>query len=199
MSVSLSVQERSNESPRKLRLEGQIPGIVYGEKDPTRITLNGKELSKAYEDASYYTSVIQLEIGKTKEDVLAKDVQLDPVTDRIIHADFMRVNKNMRIRAYVPVRFINEDKSIAIKRGGVLNIIVHALEVKCSPYQIPSELTYDLSGVGLTDQILLEKLSLSKGVTAVHPHRDRILATIVAPTSGNEPQAGEAGETTTAA
>ena len=101
---------------------------------------------------------------------------------------------------HVPVRFINEDKSIAIKRGGVLNIIVHALEVKCSPYQIPTELTYDLSGVTMTDQILLEKLSLSKDVTPVHPGRDRILATIVAPTSGDEPTAATtetAGETST--
>lgn len=195
----LSVQERNNESPRELRLNGHIPGIVYGGTAPMRITLNGKELSKAYENVSYYTRVIQLQTGKTKEDVLAKAVQLDPVTDHIIHADFMRVNKEMRIRVRVPVRFINEEKSIAIKRGGVLNIIVHALEVKCSPYQIPSELVYDLSGVGMTDQILLEKLTLSKDVTPVHAVRNRILATIVAPTSGNEPTAAEAaGETTTA-
>ena len=97
MSV-LAVQERSNESPRQLRLEGKIPGIIYGSKDPVRIVLDAKEMAKAYENASYYTRVIQLEAGKTKEDVLAKDVQLDPVTDRIIHADFMRVNKEMRIR-----------------------------------------------------------------------------------------------------
>ena len=197
MSV-LAIQERTNESPRKLRLEGKIPGVIYGGKAPVSITLNGKELSKAYENASYYTSVIELQSGKTKEDVLAKDVQLDPVTDRIIHADFMRISKEMRMRVHVPVRFVNEDKSIAIKRGGVLNIIVHALEVKCSPYQIPAELIYDLSGVGMTDQILLEKLTLSKDVTAVHPDRDRILATIVSPTSGNEPEAGESGEATTA-
>lgn len=197
MSV-LSVQERNNESPRELRLKGHIPGIVYGGTAPTRITLNGKELSKAYENVSYYTGIIQLQTGKTKEDVLAKAVQLDPVTDRIIHADFMRVNKEMRIRVRVPVRFINEEKSIAIKRGGVLNIIVHALEVKCSPYQIPSELVYDLSGIGMTDQILLEKLKLSKDVTPVHAARNRILATIVAPTSGNEPTAAEASEAATA-
>ena len=197
MSV-LAIQERTNESPRKLRLEGKIPGVIYGGKAPVSITLNGKELSKAYENASYYTSVIELQSGKTKEDVLAKDVQLDPVTDRIIHADFMRISKEMRMRVHVPVRFVNEDKSIAIKRGGVLNIIMHALEVKCSPYQIPAELIYDLSGVGMTDQILLEKLTLSKDVTAVHPDRDRILATIVSPTSGNEPEAGESGEATTA-
>ncbi|MEK7654980.1 MAG: 50S ribosomal protein L25/general stress protein Ctc [Pseudomonadota bacterium] len=197
MSV-LSVQERNSESPRELRLQGNIPGIVYGGSAPARITLNGKELSKAYENVSYYTGIIQLQTGKAKEDVLAKAVQLDPVTDRIIHADFMRVNKEMRIRVRVPVRFINEEKSIAIKRGGVLNIIVHALEVKCSPYQIPSELVYDLSGVGMTDQILLEKLKLSKDVTPVNAARNRILATIVAPTSGNEPTAAEAAEGTTA-
>lgn len=197
MSV-LSVQERNNESPRELRLKGQIPGIVYGGTTPARITLNGKELSKAYENVTYFTGIIQLETGKTKEDVLAKDVQLDPVTDRIIHADFMRVNKEMRIRVHVPVRYINEDKSIAIKRGGVLNVIVHALEVKCSPYQIPSELVYDLSGVSMTDQILLEKLKLTKDVTPVHATRNRILATIVAPTSGDEPETAEAGEATTA-
>lgn len=186
---TLSVQARNNESPRELRLQGSIPGIVYGGSAPARITLNGKELSKAYENVSYYTSIIELQTGKTKEDVLAKAIQLDPVTDRIIHADFMRVSKEMRIRVRVPVRFINEEKSIAIKRGGVLNIIVHALEVKCSPYQIPSELVYDLSGVGVTDQILLEKLKLSKDVTPVNAARNRILATIVAPTSGNEPEA----------
>ena len=198
MSV-LAVQERINESPRQLRQAGKIPGVIYGGKNPQSITLDAKELNKAYENSSYYTSVIQLQTEKNKEDVLAKDVQLDPVTDRIIHADFMRINKDMRIRVHVPVRFINEDKSIALKRGGVLNVIVYALEVKCSPYQIPSELVYDLSGVTLVDSIVLDKLKLSKDVTPVHPARDRILATIVAPTSGNEPETvSEGGESASA-
>ena len=192
--VMLSVEARQDESPRKLRVKGKIPGIVYGSKEPSKIVLDEKELTKAYENISYYTSVIELEVNGKKEDVLAKDVQLDPVRDNIIHADFMRVNKEMRIRVHVPVRFINDDKSIAIKRGGVLNIIVHALEVKCSPYQIPTELFYDLSGVTMTDQILLDKLKVGKDVTPVHAKRDRILATIVAPTSGDEPEAAAAAE-----
>ena len=184
--VELNIQERKDESPRQMRTNGQVPGIIYGAKEPMKITLDGKELGKKYNDANYYTSVIHLKMGNKQEDVLAKDVQLHPVKDTIMHADFMRVSKDMKIRIRVPVKFINHEKSADLKHGGILNVITHTLEIKCSPYEIPSEFVYDLTGAASHESLTLDKLQMDERMVPVHPERDRVLATIVAPKAEKE-------------
>lgn len=202
--TSLNIEKREKKGNLNiLRSEGKVPAIIYGNnKNPELITVNVKELTKEYKKPGYYNRVIQLKNAKDSVDVLAKDIQLDPIRDVPIHADFMRVSKTQRIRVQVPIHYENAEKSPAIKRGSVLNIIHHSLEVSCSPYEIPEFLRYDLKDLKVNDSIHLDQLELPKGITPVHPERDHVLATVVAPTTEKEGEAatdkeGETADTAT--
>lgn len=194
MSVAevLSAQSRKNSGSgpaRALRREAMVPGIVYGDlKDPEMISVNYKTLAKEYQSSNFFSKVFILDIDGQKQDVIAKDIQLHPVSDAPLHVDFQRVNKESKVNVFVPITFINEDKSPAIKRGGALNVIIHSLEISCPPHQIPENLMVDLNGVELHQSILIERLNLPEGAKAAHPARDNVLATVVAP-SGTDDEA----------
>ncbi len=185
----LSAQSRKNSGSgpaRALRREKMVPGIVYGDrKDPEMISVNFKELAREHQSSNFFSKVFTLEIDGKKQDVIAKDIQLHPVSDLPLHVDFQRVNKESKVNVFVPFTFINEDKSPALKRGGALNVIIHSLEISCPPHSIPENLVVDLSGIEMHQSILIERLKLPEGAKAAHPTRDNVLATIVAP-SGKE-------------
>jgi large subunit ribosomal protein L25 len=200
-SIKTIIRDQSGTGPaRAVRRQGLVPGVLYGgNKAPERIALTEKELLAEINSTHFFNRVFQLDINGQKQSAIAKDLQLHPVTDRPLHVDFFRVDKDSKIHVFVPVEFINEDKSPGIKRGGVLNIIAHTLELICPASAIPETLTVDLTGLELGHSLHLDVLTLDKRVSVAHPERDHTLATIVAPTVATETEAtAEAVATETA-
>jgi large subunit ribosomal protein L25 len=144
------------------------------------ISLEQKVVSSLANTPSVFSKVYTLALDGKKESVIAKDIQLNPITDEPIHIDFMRVDSSSEIHISVPIVFINEDKSPGLKKGGVLNVVLHSLEIVAKLDAIPEKITVDLSGVEASQSITLDKLNLSTNVKASHPERDHVIATIVA-------------------
>ena len=190
---SLAVEKRDqNQNLRNLRLAGKVPAVIYGhQKDPERISIQNTVLTKESSKRGCFSRVVTLELGDKKIDVLIKDIQLDPLTDLPIHVDFMSVKKDQTIRTLVQIDYRNAEKSPAIKKGGVLNIVKHDLEVRCSPYEIPQELVCDLSNLQTETAVTLSSLVLPGNVAPVHPERDNVLATVVAAEEEKEEVAKE--------
>src|SRR5690606_41949185 len=124
------------------------------------------------------------------------ELQQDPVTDRALHVDFLRISKDSKMEVAVPVHFINEEKSPGLKRGGVLNIVRHEVEVFCSPEAIPEELVIDLTGWDVGDSIHISAITLPDGVTPTITDRDFTVATIAAPSALKSEENATAGEET---
>lgn len=185
---------------RALRREGRVPGIIYGAKQPEQqISLDFAELSKAYLQGFFTSKIVEIELeGKTIK-VLPREVQLDPVSDKVVHADFQRVEAKRKIRVSVKVNYINADKSPGIKRGGTLNIVRRSFQVWCEPDHIPESVTVDLAGTNIGHRIHISHLHLSKEIDLVIKDRDFTLATIAGRgKSMDETTATPAGEGTAA-
>lgn len=183
--VSLEVKSRSQNgtgAARALRRENNIPGILYGAgKGEIMLAIDEKTLLKELSDPHYPTKLYDLKVDGQNQRALIRAVQLHPVTDKPLHIDFLRVDKSSRITIKVPVHFKNEDKSPGIKRGGVLNIVLHELELSCPADSIPDEIAINLEGLEIGNSIHLGSIELPAGVQAAHANRDYTIATIVAP------------------
>jgi large subunit ribosomal protein L25 len=170
-------------SSRALRRAGRIPAVLYGGKEvPVHFSLEPIQLDKEIHQSGFLSKIFELPLNGKKEKALARAVQFHPVTDRPLHVDFIRVSKDGKITVSVPVVFINEENSPGIKKGGVLNILIHNLEVSSDMDHIPSRIEIDLAGLEIHDTIHLKNIKLPTGVTATHPERDNDIANIVAPT-----------------
>ena len=157
-----------------------MPGVIYGdEKAPVLVSVGEKELIAECYASAFLGHVIEAKIGAKLEKFLPKQIEFDPVTDRPVHIDFLRISKNSKVKVSIAIEFVNEDKSPGIKKGGIVNVVVHKLECLCSPDAIPEKLTIDLSGKDIGDGFMLDKLDLPKGVTPVNAERDAVIATIV--------------------
>ena len=194
---TLSVETRSKGGTgpaRATRRSGLIPGILYGTGiDPLMVSIDTKTLKLELQDPYYHTKLYDLKIGSNNHRALIRDVQLNPVTDAPIHIDFLRVDPSSRITVDVLLKFVNEDKSPGIKRGGVLNIVYHDLQLSCPVDSIPEQITINLEGLEVGQSIHLEDITLPKGVQVAHSNRDYTLATIVAP-SGLKSETSETPE-----
>ncbi len=169
-------------SARELRRNGRVPAVIYGDKqDPLSISLPYKELFMKIHGGGFMTTIATIEAGGKSYQVLPKDYQLDPVRDFPMHVDFLRVTKSTLVTVEVPVHFINEDKSRGIRRGGVLNIVRHTVEVHCPADSIPDSLEFDLAGLEIGDTIHISAITLPKGVEPTITDRDFTVATIAAP------------------
>lgn len=201
MASNLIVTERKTSGKkvaRKLRHEGYVPGVIYGdEKAPVLVSVGEKELIAECYTSAFLGHVIEAKIGTKLEKFLPKQIEFDPVTDRPVHIDFLRVSKNSKVKVSIAIEFVNEDKSPGIKKGGIVNVVVHKLECFCSPDSIPEKLTIDLSGKDIGDGFMLDNLNLPKGVTPVNAERDAVIATIVATKMVEEDSSTEATEATT--
>jgi large subunit ribosomal protein L25 len=184
---------------RALRREGLIPAVIYGDKQPpVGIAISYKDAMQRIYAGGFLSHVITLDVGGDKFRVLPRDYQLDPVRDFALHVDFLRVGANTRIHVEVHVDFINEAASPGLKRGGVLNIVRHTIDVSCPAESIPDHITVDLSGTDVGDSVHISSVQLPEGVTPVTRDRDFTIATIVAPSGlrSEEPTAAPAeGET----
>lgn len=171
---------------RATRLNGRVPGVIYGEKQtPELISIESRDLLKEMHKGSFFSRLFSVNIGGKTERVLARDVQLDPVTDRPIHVDFQRVGKDSKIRLFIPVHFLDQEKSPGLKKGGVLNIVRHEVEFFVQPDNIPESISISLDGMDIGHSIHISAFTLPAGLKAVI-NRDFTVATIAAPTKEDE-------------
>ena len=185
LTLSAETRDRAGKgASRALRREGRTPAVIYGgNEEPIAIHLEEKALAKVLGTGHFFNSVVELTVGGQTLRTLPKDVAFHPVTDRPLHADFLRVSKDSVVHVNVPVVFINEEKSPGLKKGGILNVVRHELEMICSPDAIPDDIIVDVSGYELGDSIHISAVTLAAGVKPAIGDRDFTIATIVAPSS----------------
>ena len=180
---------------RALRREGRVPAVVYGGKEePLAIHVEEKLLRKQLGTGHFFNSVVDVEVGGKTLRTLPKDVAFHPVTDRPLHVDFLRISKDSKINVNVPVVFINEEESPGLKRGGVLNIVRHELDLICASNIIPEEISIDVTGFDVGDSIHISHVKLPTGVESAITDRDYTIATIIAP-SGMRSEEGDNAKT----
>jgi large subunit ribosomal protein L25 len=178
---------------RALRREGRVPAIIYGEKqDPEPVSVEYRQLLKHFQTGHFLSHVITLDLDGRKARVLPREVQLDRVRDFPIHVDFLRVGRHAKIDVAVAVRFVNEVASPGLKRGGVLNIVEHEVELSCPPDAIPDFIEVDLSGLEIGDSVHISHIPLPKGVTPTVTDRDFTVATIVGSAAATSEEAASA-------
>ena len=183
LTLSAEGRERAGKgASRALRREGRVPAVIYGNnKEPLSIHVEAKALYKLLMTGHFFNSIVEVSIDGKTERTLPKDVAFDPVTDRPIHADFLRLNKNSKVDVAVPVHFTNEEASPGLKRGGVLNIVRHEIELVCEADKIPEEIEIDVTGYEVGDSIHISAVTLPAGSVSAITDRDFTIATIVAP------------------
>lgn len=182
---------------RALRREGRVPAVIYGNnEDPQMVHVEEKILNKLLHTGHFFNSVVMVEVGGKKVRTLPKDVAFHPVSDRPLHADFLRVSEHASVHVNVPVSFINEDAAPGIKRGGVLNIVRHEVELICDAAEIPDDVQVDLTGFDVGDSIHISAVTLPAGAKPAIEDRDFTIATIVAPSAlkSSEGDTGKEGE-----
>jgi large subunit ribosomal protein L25 len=193
--ISLETEIRSKlgkGSARATRRAGLLPAIVYGgSQEPQAIAVDPRLIHKEMQKNDFFTKLLDLKIAGKTERVIPRDIQFDPVTDVPLHLDLMRVSKDSRITVSVPIHFLNEEKSPGIKRGGILNIVLHKVELSCLADEIPDQLTVDLTGLEIHDAIHLHDMKLPQNATALHAERDMTIATIVSPTKATKAEEAE--------
>jgi large subunit ribosomal protein L25 len=185
---------------RALRRDGRVPAVVYGQnKDAFSIHVEEKLLSKMLSTGHFMNSVVMIDVGGKPTRTLPKAVDFHPVTSRPIHVDFLRISEHTKVNVAVPMRFDNEEASPGLKRGGVLNVVVHELEIVCDAASIPSEIHIALDGLEIGDSIHISNVKLPDGVQPVNQEEDFTVATIVAPSAmkSEEEEAAPAGDVPT--
>jgi large subunit ribosomal protein L25 len=185
---------------RAARREDKVPAVIYGDKkEPALIKVQKREVTKLWNTGNFMSTLLELDVEGEKTRVIARDVQLDPVRDWVIHVDFLRLGKGSRINVMIPVHFINEEASPGIdKKKGVLNVVRHEVELKVPASDIPEELVIDLTGKDIGDSIHISHVDLPAGAQPTITDRDFTIATIAAPTiavaDDNEGESEEGGE-----
>jgi len=180
--IILNVDVRENTGTggaRAARRSGAVPGILYGGgKAPVAISVNEKDFRKNLYTGKLLGHLVTLKYGEESQPVIAKDVQFDPVSDRPLHFDLMRVDEKQTIKIEVPVHFINEDQCGAFRQGGSLEIVRHTVEISVRADHIPEDLVVDLAGHKLGDTIRITDIKLPKGVEPTITDRDFVIASI---------------------
>jgi len=192
-------QTKSRGELNKLRLNGFVPGVLYGDIE-TNINLSIKKnsLEKLLKFGNFMSKVIDIKIDGKDFKVLPRDIEFDKVTNQPIHIDFQKLSAGTKVVVWIPVRFINENICPGLKIGGVLNIVRRKVELRCPADQIPSELTVDLSKSEIGESIRISNVTLPENVKPTID-RDFMIATVAAPTVVKEPEPGEAAATADAA
>jgi large subunit ribosomal protein L25 len=167
---------------RAARRNGRVPAVIYGaNKDPEPITIDPTQLRAARMQPGFFATLFDVAVEGGNQKVLCRDLQLHPVTDQPMHADFLRVTDSTRINVEIPVVFENEDEAPGLKGGGVLNVVRHVVEVMCRAGAIPNDIVVDLTGLDIGDSVHIASITLPDGVKPTID-RDFTIATIAAPT-----------------
>jgi large subunit ribosomal protein L25 len=194
LTLSAETRDRAGKgASRALRREGRVPAVIYGNKqDPKSIHLAERELQKLLNTGHFFNSVIMVNGERT----LAKDVAFDVVTDRPLHVDFLRISEHATVHVEVPIVFVDEELSPGLKRGGVLNIVRHELELVVDAAFIPDQVEISLKGLEVGDSLHISAVTLPKGATPAITDRDFTIATVVAPSAlkSSDGEAADAAE-----
>ncbi len=204
MSDTLTLSAEAREqvgkgASRSLRREGRVPAVIYGNKqDPKSIHVGERELTKLLMTGHFFNSVVMINGERT----LPKDVTFDVVSDRPVHVDFLRISEHAKVHVNVPIVFVDEEEAPGLKRGGVLNVVRHELELVVDAAEIPEGVTISLKGLDVGDSLHISAVTLPKGAETAITDRDFTIATVVAPSAlkssegdtsqGETAEAGEA-------
>ena len=183
LTLSADLRERAGKgASRALRNAGRVPAVIYGNnEEPTAIHIEEKMLLKALHTGHFMNSIVMIELGGKQVRTLPKDVAFHPVNDRPLHADFLRIGEHSEVHVNVPVHFIDEDTSPGMKRGAVLNMVRHDLELICDAALIPDDIKISLKGLEIGDSIHISHETLPAGARSAITDRDFTIATLVAP------------------
>jgi large subunit ribosomal protein L25 len=189
-SIEVSIRNTKTKGEVKtLRAKDFVPGIIYGGKDKNQKVSISKKLVKTLLDKeNFLSNIITLNINGNTQNVLPREIKFDMITDDPIHVDFLRIVKGSKIILEIPVKFINNEKSPGLKRGGVLNIVRRKVELKCPTENIPNELIVDLEGSDIGESLKISSIKLPQNVVPTIQGRDFVIATVAAPTIIKEPE-----------
>jgi len=198
LTLSAETRDRAGKgASRALRREGRVPAVIYGNKaDPVGVHVSERELTKLLMTGHFFNSVVMVNGERT----LPKDVAFDPVSDRPVHVDFLRISEHATVTVEVPIVFTDEELSPGIKRGGVLNVVRHDLQLVVDAASIPDDVQISLKGLDVGDSLHISAVTLPKGATSAITDRDFTIATVVAPSGlksaegDNQTEAAAEGE-----
>jgi len=202
MSTENNILEASPRSTKtkselnKLRSEGLVPGILYGDIEKNiSLSVKKSSLDHFLKTTNFKSKVIKITIDGKEFEVLPRDIEFDTLTNQPIHVDFQKLSANTKVVVWIPVRFLNEETCPGLKMGGVLNIVRRKVELSCPADKIPSELIVDLASREIGESIHISAIKLPDGVLPTIKDRDFTIATVAAPTVVKEPEpAAEAAE-----
>ena len=198
LTLPAEARERAGKgASRALRREGRVPAVIYGgNEEPLSIHLEEKELRRQLGTGHFLNSIVMIDVGGKSLRTLPKDVAFHPVNDRPLHVDFLRLAKDAKVEVLVPVIFVNEEASPGLKKGGVLNVVRHELDLVCESDKIPDEIAIDVTGYEVGDSIHISAVTLPAGSVSAITDRDFTIATIVAPSAlkRSEGEASAEGE-----
>jgi len=194
--TTLSAEPRARAgkgATRATRRAGRVPGIIYGDnKEPVLISLEPRELSRALASRSFLATLVDVKVDGAVHRTLPRDVQYHPATDAPLHVDFMRVGSHARVTVTVPVVFINPEMSPGIRRGGILNIVRHGIELDCPVDAIPDQLIVELNGLEIGDSIHISRVIVPEGCRPTITERDFTIASVAASSAVREEAAAAA-------
>ena len=190
--VILNAEDRKEDgksSSRLLRRNGSIPAVIYGgSKDPIRVSILEKDITKAALVPGFSTQILSVSVSGNNEDVIIKEIQRHPASERVLHADLMRVNPDTKISISVPVRFINEENCIGVKmHGGAISRLINNIDINCLASNLPEYIEVDVENMDIGDSVFLSALSLPEGVEipslALGDDRDQAVVSVAEPKS----------------
>lgn len=171
------------------RQKGLVPGVIYGGNgNPENVAVDGRTLERIVEAGHFLTTLFNLDIDGKKTRAIPRAVQVDPVTDRVVHVDFLRLAEGGTVRLAIPVHFHGQDVSPGLKKGGVLNVVRHEISLVCPADSIPNTIEVDVSTLDINETIHIADLALPGGVKPLIKGRDTTVCSIVASTTVREEQ-----------
>jgi large subunit ribosomal protein L25 len=201
--ISLGAEPRADVgkgAARAIRRAGRVPGIIYGDgKEPLPVSFEPRELTRALHRPGFFATLVDVAVDGAVHRTLARDVQYHPISDTALHVDFMRVSAGAEVRVSVPVAFVNHERAPGLRRGGILNVVRHSIDIACAVDAIPERMVVDLDGLEIGDSVHIEAVTMPEGVRSVLSSRDSTIASVAASSAVREEAMAAAAAAATAA